>query len=533
MKLKLVTIMFVLAIAANFSFAQDFYLGTGTPSDPQGTSCASCHSTVNNGIAKLTYYDSWKLTKHAQAYDSLSGILSYSCLQCHTTGWDASVTNGGADEYVKADTSAPHGYTITNATGFNRTKNVGCEDCHGPLGDSTGNLSVDHWGFFGNGTTNVPSVAADVCGRCHSGSHNPYLDEWNLSKHAISTSSSATITNVVLKNKSCVRCHVAQNFILYMQNPTAYRDTILVTGNNIQPLTCAACHDPHSDANPKQLRMSVTNKAVICDACHSVYLDSVNVNTAVHEDNGPALDGTTTFGYRYPGQTYSNSAHTFAATQRCITCHVYASTTGGTNTGHTFEPRVQACAQCHSDYFTNVDTSNAAKRFDYDGVQTTTDSLMAVLQAKLNKASHSDSATASFKEANYNLGAVSGDGSHGVHNTRLEQKLLTDAIANFTPTGTTGVKDVNNLPTTYSISQNYPNPFNPTTTIDFTLPEASNVKITVYDALGKQVTTLVNSFLNRGNYKATWNADSYSSGVYFYRIEAKNFLMVKKMVLLK
>ncbi len=534
MKLKIVTLIFVLAMAANFSFAQDFYLGVGTPGDPQGTSCATCHSS--SGIADNTpYYDSWKLTKHAQAYDSLSGILNYSCLQCHTTGWNAAVKNGGADEYVKADTSQKHGYTITDATGFNRTKNIGCEDCHGPLGDSSGTLpSIDHWGFLNNGTTNVPSVAASVCGSCHSGSHNPYLDEWQLSVHASSTSGNPTITNVVIKNKSCVRCHVAQNFISYIKNPTAYRDTILVTGANIQPITCAACHDPHSAANEKQLRMAVTNKAVICDACHSVYLDSVNVKTAVHEDNGPALDGAATFGYRYPGQTYSNSAHTFAATKRCITCHVYASTTGGvTNTGHTFEPRVAACATCHPDYYSNVDTSNFAKRFDYDGVQTTTDSLMAVLQAKLNKATHSDSTSMAFLEANYNLAAVSGDGSHGVHNTRLEQKLLTDAIANFTPSGVSDVKNNNTLPITYSLSQNYPNPFNPTTTIDFSIPEAGSVKITVYDALGKQITTLVNSFMNRGNYKATWNAVSYASGVYFYRIEAKNFLMVKKMVLLK
>ncbi len=526
MKLKIVTIIFALAMAANFTMAQDFYLGAGSPSDAEGTSCGSCHSSVNNGIAKHYYYDSWKLTKHAQAYDSLSGILSYSCLQCHTTGWDTSIVNGGADEYVKADTSK-RGYTITNAAGFNRTKNVGCEDCHGPLGDSTGNLSTDHWGFI-YGTTNVPSVAADVCGKCHSGSHNPFMDEWSLSKHAISTSSSATITNVVLKNKSCVRCHVAQNFILYMQNPAAYRDTILVTGSAIQPLTCVACHDPHSDANPKQLRMAVTNKAVICDQCHSVYLDSVNVNTAVHEDNGPALDGALTFGYRYPGQTYQNSAHTFAATSRCINCHVYKS---GLAQGHTFEPTVQACASCHSDFYSVVDTSNHAKMFDYRGVQTTTDSLMSVLQAKLNNATHADSASLTFKEANYNLGAVSGDGSHGVHNARLEQKLLKDAIASFNPTG---IKEYsNNMPSTYTLSQNYPNPFNPTTTIEFTIPAGSNVKITVYDALGKQVAVLINSFLNRGSYKATWNAGSFSSGVYFYQLEAKNFVTVKKMILLK
>jgi TctA family transporter len=83
------------------------------------------------------------------------------------------------------------------------------------------------------------------------------------------------------------------------------------------------------------------------------------------------------------------------------------------------------------------------------------------------------------------------------------------------------------------LSQNYPNPFNPSTEIKFSLPEASNVKLTIYDAIGKQVAVLVNDYLATGSYRYTWNASNLASGIYFYRIEAKNFNMVKKMVLLK
>ena len=168
--------------------------------------------------------------------------------------------------------------------------------------------------------------------------------------------------------------------------------------------------------------------------------------------------------------------------------------------------------------------------FDYRGVQTTTDSLINALQGILNKASHSDSSTVLFKEANYNLAAINGEGSHGIHNTRLTQKLLRDAINSLNPTG---VQNTVQLPTNFDLSQNYPNPFNPTTTIRFSIPQAGNVRITVYDVTGKMVQTITNSYYSRGTFNVNWNASSYASGVYFYRIEAGTFNQVKKMVLLK
>jgi hypothetical protein len=204
---------------------------------------------------------------------------------------------------------------------------------------------------------------------------------------------------------------------------------------------------------------------------------------------------------------------------------------GGVNTGHTFEPRVQACAGCHSDYYTAVDTSNHAKMFDYRGTQTTTDSLINTLQKMLNGMTHADSLTNLFKEANYNLAAINGEGSMGIHNTRLVQKLLKDAIASFS--NPTAVKNNTELPAKFELSQNYPNPFNPTTTIQFTIAEAGNVKIDIYNVTGKLIQTLINSYYARGTFNVNWNAMNCASGVYFYRIETGTFSQVKKMVLLK
>ncbi|MBN1632976.1 MAG: T9SS type A sorting domain-containing protein [Ignavibacteria bacterium] len=99
----------------------------------------------------------------------------------------------------------------------------------------------------------------------------------------------------------------------------------------------------------------------------------------------------------------------------------------------------------------------------------------------------------------------------------------------------TGIGNENNIttPFIYELNQNYPNPFNPTTTINFSVAKESFVKINVYDILGREVMVLVNEQMNAGKYSVTLNAARLSSGVYFYRIEAGNFIDVKKMTVLK
>jgi hypothetical protein len=89
------------------------------------------------------------------------------------------------------------------------------------------------------------------------------------------------------------------------------------------------------------------------------------------------------------------------------------------------------------------------------------------------------------------------------------------------------------IPDEFSISQNYPNPFNPSTMISYQLPVAGNVRISIYDALGKNVGILVNKTQNAGNYNIEWNAANLPSGVYIYKIEAGSFTSSKKMVLVK
>jgi hypothetical protein len=98
----------------------------------------------------------------------------------------------------------------------------------------------------------------------------------------------------------------------------------------------------------------------------------------------------------------------------------------------------------------------------------------------------------------------------------------------------TGVEDKDAIPENFELFQNYPNPFNPSTTISFNLKSDSDVALTVYNALGEVVETLINSNMNSGNHKIVFNAANFSSGIYFYRLYADNkFTSVKKMILMK
>ena len=74
---------------------------------------------------------------------------------------------------------------------------------------------------------------------------------------------------------------------------------------------------------------------------------------------------------------------------------------------------------------------------------------------------------------------------------------------------------------------------NPSTKIQFSIPENAFVTLKVYNSLGQEIRTLVNSNLNRGNHQVVFNAANLSSGVYFYRVEAGNFSSIKKMILMK
>ncbi len=88
-------------------------------------------------------------------------------------------------------------------------------------------------------------------------------------------------------------------------------------------------------------------------------------------------------------------------------------------------------------------------------------------------------------------------------------------------------------PLEFELSQNYPNPFNPTTTIKYSIAKSGLIILALYNLVGEEVSVLVSRQVNAGFYEIEFNATSLPSGIYFYRLQAGNFVETKKMVLMK
>jgi photosystem II stability/assembly factor-like uncharacterized protein len=107
-------------------------------------------------------------------------------------------------------------------------------------------------------------------------------------------------------------------------------------------------------------------------------------------------------------------------------------------------------------------------------------------------------------------------------------------ILKTTNGGVTGLVPVGNeIPNEYKLYQNYPNPFNPATNIKYQISKLSDVRLTVFDILGREIINLVNEVLKPGTYEVQWGASNYPSGVFFYKLFAGDFVETKKMVLVK
>ena len=107
-------------------------------------------------------------------------------------------------------------------------------------------------------------------------------------------------------------------------------------------------------------------------------------------------------------------------------------------------------------------------------------------------------------------------------------------LVQFVKANPMGVKETaSKLPSTFVLEQNFPNPFNPSTSIRYSIPSTSKVTLRVFDILGREVQTLVNTVQAPGQYTATWNAQNLATGVYFYQLSAGSITETKKLMLLK
>jgi len=97
-----------------------------------------------------------------------------------------------------------------------------------------------------------------------------------------------------------------------------------------------------------------------------------------------------------------------------------------------------------------------------------------------------------------------------------------------------GIEDEHpEIPLSFRLKQNYPNPFNPSTTIKFSLPSSGYATLKIYNVLGEEVAVLLDKEITTGTYEVEWNADGFTSGIYFYQLKTGSFVQTKKMILLK
>ena len=111
------------------------------------------------------------------------------------------------------------------------------------------------------------------------------------------------------------------------------------------------------------------------------------------------------------------------------------------------------------------------------------------------------------------------------------------SMAGIITAAPSSVTQLSGLVKGFELSQNFPNPFNPSTKIRFSIPEASDVSVKIFDANGREIAEIVNERLNSAAYEAEWNALNFSTGVYYYRLTVSgsnsNFIETKKMLLIK
>lgn len=110
---------------------------------------------------------------------------------------------------------------------------------------------------------------------------------------------------------------------------------------------------------------------------------------------------------------------------------------------------------------------------------------------------------------------------------------FTNTVSARAEKGTGVISSISELPSGYFLGNNYPNPFNPSTTIKFGISKRLFVKLKIYNSLGLEVGNLISQSLSPGTYEVKWNAGNFSSGIYYYKFESRDFTETRKMILTK
>lgn len=403
---------------------------------PKGsTTCTGCHTPGGGGFAP-DMFTPWSRSGHASILTqnvNAGGHYGEACFDCHTVGFDKSVVNGGIDEKgdyanMLAGIFVNHGSPNANPLNWKtlldtypntaRMTNIQCENCHGP------NSGHD---FSAAEKARRVSLDAGVCARCHGepARHGRY-QEWQLAGHAnydTAVGEGFSGTPPVIRS-SCAGCHTGQGFLQWVNQLKAGNASRTLTAaslanlagmtpNNVQPQTCATCHDPHdagtvsslgTDAKlrvsgdtpllPGGFRAIGVGKGALCITCHNsrngegggapagtvnlhedgnAFFGTLTSYSAPHEAcQGDVLMGRNAYFVQGVRSAHSNIPNT------CTACHMESVAPPPelgypTATNHTFEANLTICSKCHGS-------------FDGAGLQSAVAAELAALKASIEAA---------------------------------------------------------------------------------------------------------------------------------------------------
>jgi predicted CXXCH cytochrome family protein len=274
--------------------------------------CGNCH---------VEPYSEWLATDHAHAWQTLqaSGSAQAFCEGCHTVNSLGNRTTGNA------------GFVAVKET---RYHDVQCESCHGPGLPHVQNPDADPKPLA---PLRVDTALTVGCGECHSGTHHPFVQEWRKSGHGQVQSSPAG-------RAECQGCHTAEDALRTWGFNVDYleKDTVGASATAHLPITCGVCHDPHSNANPGQLRFAVdipSEEDNLCMKCHHKRgTPDVTTFRGPHSPEGPVLLG---YGGWWPPDLQLPGGDTVFATHAssrnpklCAGCHLVRFTVTDPQTGN-------------------------------------------------------------------------------------------------------------------------------------------------------------------------------------------------------
>jgi hypothetical protein len=393
--------------------------------------CVECHQDIHDTVMG---------TLHAQAFSALQQInqdKNPSCLPCHTVGY-----------------GNPTGFISATATP--RLEGVQCENCHGP--------SANHAANPDDPTVRPRlEIAAEMCGGCHTGVHQPTYEEWHSSPH----STVVEDMNPANRIDSCGRCHSGSaRWTLIEGRP-------LPVGDANIGIVCINCHEPHSKtANPNQLHypLASTNDYFMTtsDPFASRYDTSINTCAQCHNHRGASWTSTSREPHHSPQYNillgtvgvlpsgvapHQPASHALLIKNQCVGCHMqstnYVSELQPRVTGHTFEVQAfDVCLKCHPQpeqlvEFTTTAISNQVQTIKAaldlwgmtkapDVLRTNYGALAWEYSTPGDLSSGGPGPTSSqqalvpinIQKARFNLYIVNNDGSFGVHNGPFAVTLL-------------------------------------------------------------------------------------------------------------